>query len=253
MSVIDVTGNSAKTASAVPKPRPRLAPDEELFSEAAPEGAPETARITCRVCGLRVAVQLGHPALLCSNCLIDLVITRAHVRATLEASEATHAAAWSVFDQALHAANEADQARYAAVVEAEQKVDAGAMKQEAYDAGIQKALDRGDGLSAILCAKRAASDAYAALDRVRNWARVALEEIAVARLALPQLAPGEYLLPANARVERCRSCGAGVVWTKTETGKAIPLSLALVEERGGQRVTKTHFVDCPESRQWRRT
>lgn len=74
-----------------------------------------------------------------------------------------------------------------------------------------------------------------------------------ARAADPKLAPGEYAIPATAAPEQCRSCGAAIVWAKTAGGKAIPLSLALAEERGGKRITKPHFVDCPESRQWKRS
>jgi ribonuclease HI len=67
------------------------------------------------------------------------------------------------------------------------------------------------------------------------------------------LEPGEFLIPADANVQACRSCGASIVWTRTPNGKPVPLSLALVEERGGVRITKTHFVDCEQSREWRRT
>lgn len=74
-----------------------------------------------------------------------------------------------------------------------------------------------------------------------------------ARQGGPPLAPGEYAIPAGEAPQTCGSCGAAIVWTRTTTGRAVPLSLALVEERGGLRVTKTHFVDCPESRQWKRS
>jgi len=160
--------------------------DDDLFARPTRIAArntvqePPTARITCRVCGLRVAVQLDHPALLCSNCLIDLTITRAHVSARLDAAEQAHARAWSAFDAALAGASEADQARYAAVVEAQHKMEGGALSAAAYDAGIARAIERGDGLSTILRAKQTTDEAYAALDTVRNWAKLAMGEIEAA-------------------------------------------------------------------------
>lgn len=63
---------------------------------------------------------------------------------------------------------------------------------------------------------------------------------------------GEYPIPPNATPTYCRSCGATIVWTRTESNKAIPLSLTTVEEREGVRYALTHFADCPESRQWRK-
>lgn len=68
-----------------------------------------------------------------------------------------------------------------------------------------------------------------------------------------ELAPGEFVIPAGAKVEHCRSCDAPIVWTRTAEGKAIPLSLDLAEERGGLRIAKTHFVDCKHRREWRRS
>lgn len=64
---------------------------------------------------------------------------------------------------------------------------------------------------------------------------------------------GEYLVPEQAQPAQCASCGAWMVWTRTTAGKAIPLSLATAEMRDGQRYALTHFADCPESRQWRKT
>jgi ribonuclease HI len=68
-----------------------------------------------------------------------------------------------------------------------------------------------------------------------------------------ELEPGEFVIPIDANVQECRSCGASIVWTRTPGGKPVPLSLALVEERGGARIAKTHFVDCKQGREWRRT
>lgn len=61
---------------------------------------------------------------------------------------------------------------------------------------------------------------------------------------------GEYIVPDQANVGRCRSCQALIVWARTEGGRPIPLSLATVEERGGVRYALAHFADCPQSKQW---
>ncbi len=63
---------------------------------------------------------------------------------------------------------------------------------------------------------------------------------------------GEYAIPPGARPTHCKSCGATIVWARTENGKAIPLSLGTVEERGGTRYALTHFSDCPHGKEWKR-
>jgi hypothetical protein len=55
-------------------PRLRLAPGEDIFPELRPAG-----RITCRACGRIENVMLGHPALLCSACLVDVSATARRV------------------------------------------------------------------------------------------------------------------------------------------------------------------------------
>lgn len=61
---------------------------------------------------------------------------------------------------------------------------------------------------------------------------------------------GEYAIPPDAQPARCRSCGAQIVWARTEAGRAIPLSLTTVEERDGVRYALTHFADCPHGKEW---
>lgn len=60
---------------------------------------------------------------------------------------------------------------------------------------------------------------------------------------------GEYVLPPG-QVEACRSCGAQIVWAHTPNGRAIPLSLATVQRRDGIAYCLSHFVDCPEAKDW---
>lgn len=61
---------------------------------------------------------------------------------------------------------------------------------------------------------------------------------------------GEYVLPPRVRPSYCRSCGATIVWARTQGGRATPLDLATVEERGGERHALTHFATCPQGRAW---
>lgn len=67
-----------------------------------------------------------------------------------------------------------------------------------------------------------------------------------------ELRVGEYPIPESGTPTMCRSCGASIVWTRTDYGRAIPLSLATARTCQGQRVALTHFIDCPESRAWRK-
>lgn len=62
---------------------------------------------------------------------------------------------------------------------------------------------------------------------------------------------GEYPIPARAKVEHCRSCGASITWAKTKLGRLTPLDLRTVEHRDGQRFALTHWVSCPNAREWR--
>lgn len=62
--------------------------------------------------------------------------------------------------------------------------------------------------------------------------------------------PSEYALPPTAATSRCGSCGAAMAWVKTPRGRAMPLSLATVEERAGVKYALPHFVDCPDAKEW---
>lgn len=86
--------------------------------------------------------------------------------------------------------------------------------------------------------------AYQTADRVlipQPDARTALHAL-LARV-------GEYAIPPGARPARCRSCGAAIVWATTANQRPIPLDLATVEARDGQRYAIVHFARCPVHRQ----
>lgn len=223
----------------------QLALDDDIFARpprALARQQAHTARITCRVCAMPDQVPLDAPGPLCRACGEDVAATRAKVKSWLagtireidlmlevwEHKKANYPAHWAKLNDARLKAGEDD----AALAEAFQRA-------------------------------RAADPIYARLLDIEAQTRQGLEPLEVERARLeralallddltPQLAAGEYILPAGVDVEQCRSCGASIVWTKTAAGKAVPLSLACVEERGGQRVTKTHFVDCPDGRGWKR-
>jgi len=85
--------------------------------------------------------------------------------------------------------------------------------------------------------------AYQSADRVlvpQPDARTALQALLVR--------VGEYGVPPGARAARCRSCGAAIVWATTVNQTLVPLDLATVEERGGQRYAIVHFARCPAGR-----
>jgi hypothetical protein len=69
-------------------------------------------------------------------------------------------------------------------------------------------------------------------------------------LDVPGPRKGEYALPEGARIEQCRSCGAQIVWARTEADRPIPLSLATVQTRDGQTWLLSHFSDCEHAKEW---
>ncbi len=69
-------------------------------------------------------------------------------------------------------------------------------------------------------------------------------------LRVVEIAPGTYPIPHGAKPTHCASCGASIVWRRTESGAPIPLSLATACTVGGQRVATSHFADCPDAKEW---
>jgi len=69
---------------------------------------------------------------------------------------------------------------------------------------------------------------------------------------LPAPRRGEVEVPAGAPGGTCRSCGADILWITTARGAQMPLSVATLEERDGQRFALSHFADCPQGKGWRK-
>lgn len=73
-------------------------------------------------------------------------------------------------------------------------------------------------------------------------------------------------------LQRCRSCGAAIIWARTQKGKAIPVdpeavnppatgNILLVANNGtlmakvgppAPGLRKAHFVTCPSADRWRK-
>ena len=63
--------------------------------------------------------------------------------------------------------------------------------------------------------------------------------------------PHEYEVPEYvSHVVPCRSCGMGMIFVKTDAGKAMPLSVATIEVRDGKRFALPHFADCDQAKEW---
>lgn len=58
--------------------------------------------------------------------------------------------------------------------------------------------------------------------------------------------PGEHVVPPQPGRGTCRSCGAQVLWIKTDNGKNIPLDPTTIQERDGQKYALVHFARCPK-------
>jgi hypothetical protein len=69
---------------------------------------------------------------------------------------------------------------------------------------------------------------------------------------LDTIPSGYHEVPAGAKPERCRSCGATVVWAKTSRGADIPLNVEKQLSIAGKQYGQTHFITCPHGREWRR-
>ena len=59
----------------------------------------------------------------------------------------------------------------------------------------------------------------------------------------------------EARISRCRSCNAQIIWFKTATGKSMPIDADTVEADDDDLDLKrhrSHFATCPQADKHRR-
>lgn len=189
--------------------------DDELFPER--PAASITPRLigaqSCAACGLRADV------LLCKECLQDVPQARQHVHtwldgvlaqmdqhiAAFEALRGQHSAFWAKIEDA----------------RLSERPDADARARAAHPIYAQ-----------LIDAEQAMQQALEPLGNERWRLEKALEVLSTVPDA-PAMRPNEYAIPKDATPTTCRSCGAGMVFVKTAHGKALPLSLATVQERGG--------------------
>jgi hypothetical protein len=147
-----------------------------------------TARITCRVCGLRSEVTLDNAALLCQPCRVDPVHTRLHVEQTLAAVERRWEQAVEAFDIR---AEQPEVAEKWATIEAARLSAAPALFLEAW----RRRKAAGGPLGELLAAKEALDELSDEVQRQRAWATSALGELDAyedsAAAALAQLRAGE--------------------------------------------------------------
>jgi hypothetical protein len=134
-------------------------------------------KVVCPVCDLEHAAPLLADTKLCGPCRVDLVMTLSSAHARLRDAQAAADAAHTRLGADLAHADDRDRDRYDA---ARTLAETGELNGRGYTeaqraAAWQRALDRGDGLSALLAAWDAWSAAAAALDQARA-AVAAVEE-----------------------------------------------------------------------------
>jgi hypothetical protein len=63
----------------------------------------------------------------------------------------------------------------------------------------------------------------------------------------------DFPFPLDAKADRCKACGATIVWVETASGKRMPLSTATAApDPSGQLRAISHFADCPNAAEFRR-
>lgn len=50
----------------------------------------------------------------------------------------------------------------------------------------------------------------------------------------------------DVKIERCRSCGAPIIWQRTASGKLTPVNVAPDGTLG-----ETHWATCPQAQEWK--
>lgn len=58
------------------------------------------------------------------------------------------------------------------------------------------------------------------------------------------------------KVTECRSCGAEIVWMKTQKGKNMPVDADTIQDADAEvfdyETMTSHFSTCPEANKWRK-
>lgn len=207
------------------------------------------AHYTCAVCERPQTAETVPAVLLCKLCDEDLSATWQHLQARADSVRDQKFAALNVWRDVTAAADVATLERYAATVKARWPMD-GSAPAANVEARIAKSRALGDGLAIVLNAEAARDETIARLAEESARIGRGLDEVQKARASAPHARPNEYIVPADATPILCRSCGAGMVFIKTPSGKAMPLSVATIETRDGVRYALPHFADCKDSKLW---
>jgi hypothetical protein len=169
-----LTQRKTSTIKLRTSPAPRVFGDELFPEQAASLGG----LITCRVCDRVENVVIGHPALLCGACLVDLSATSAHVAGVYAAAIAFFFDANKALDEALRASPE--RAWWA-------KVEAAWRAEDFDSAAFTQAWERAKatgGEKARLCSLWEALDREAKrLEPMNAWYTAAERELRAARTA----------------------------------------------------------------------
>ena len=135
-----------------------------------------TMRRNCKVCEKPAEIPILARGQLCNLCRADLGATARHIKETLATAESRFFNALDAWEAAYAQATPEDQQRYH-VVE-----DARAANAPGFAAKYQKALGKGDGLSALLKAKEQCDAATEHVQgRLAAWGDAALEEVRMAQ------------------------------------------------------------------------
>jgi hypothetical protein len=140
------------------------------------QGQVGPATVICPGCDREHRIPVLAPHRLCPSCAADLDATERHIKETLAAAELRFQNAIDAWTAAYAQADPCDQERYHVVEEAR------AANAPGFAAKYQKALMKGDGLSALLKAKEACDGVATQVQgRLTAWAEQALEEVRAAR------------------------------------------------------------------------
>jgi hypothetical protein len=156
-------------------------PDDDLFATPRQPRIelPILHAIICAVCGLTSKIPIGQPGDLCGPCRVDPLQTRQHVETTLETARSRLHVLMSNFEAAVARESEDDQTRWAGVIVARVKVQAGAVSAASFRARWHEALAAGDGLARILVAHEAYERGCQEVEQVERWAARAGEELSL--------------------------------------------------------------------------
>jgi hypothetical protein len=159
-----------------------LEDDDEIDWDRPTRTPPAMTRITCAACGTAASIPVTASGRLCDLCREDLGATARRLQANIDQINATWRAALERWDADYAHACEADQARYQAVVEARGKVHEGLIKEASYMGRYREAIERNDGLTALLQAEHRRDEASELASKLLAECERGLAEVEATRV-----------------------------------------------------------------------